>query len=84
VRSEGGEDVSDFNNLPRRVKRQSAFRAYRCFSRSSAKEPASPNPGGGAMPPTVSALVKTGPNNYRRGLSKPFDFYIPTQGHHRP
>jgi len=36
VRSEGGVDVSNFNNLPRWVKRQGAFRAYRCFSSSSA------------------------------------------------
>jgi hypothetical protein len=32
VRSEGGEDVSNFNGLPGWVKRLGAVRAHRCFS----------------------------------------------------
>jgi hypothetical protein len=32
VRSEGGRICCNFSNLPRRVKKLGAFRAYRCFS----------------------------------------------------
>ena len=32
VRSEGGEYIFNFNNLPRSIKKLGAFPAYRCFS----------------------------------------------------
>ena len=43
--------------------------------------PPSPAPlvPGGAVPPAVWTLVKTGPNNYLRSMFKPFEFCVPTR-----
>ena len=62
VRSEGGEDVSNFNNLPGWVKRQVHFAPIGAFQVQAPKAELSATPFGGApsVPQSVSVLGQAG------------------------